>query len=73
MTYRVHGRRPIAKINSVALAGAATVVIAWALRQWAGIDMPAEVQAAMTTLVATLAGYLTPIRPGEIVSDEQEQ
>lgn len=64
--YRVAGRRPIAKITSVTTAGAATIVLAWLVRQVAGIDIPAEVQAAITTLIASLAGYLTPLLPGEV-------
>ncbi len=69
--YRVASARPLAKINAVALAGAVTVVVAWAMRQFAGIELPAEVQAAITTLIASLAGYLTPLLPGEVEPEER--
>lgn len=71
--YRAASARPLGKITAATLAGAVTVLIAWLARVVWQVEIPAEVQAAITTLIAALAGYLTPLLPGEIVSDEQEQ
>lgn len=72
MKYRVASARPLAKISAVTVAGAMTIVIAWLARTVWQIDIPAEVQAAITTLIAALAGYLTPLLPGEVVREEGE-
>lgn len=68
--YRVASARPLAKITAVTLAGALTVIIAWLTRVLWAVDIPAEVQAAITTLIAALAGYLTPLLPGEVTCDD---
>lgn len=49
--------RPHAKVQAAGAAGASTVLLVWVLAQ-AGVSMPPEVAAAVTTLLATAAGYL---------------
>lgn len=44
-------------------AGAAVTVLIWAAGL-AGVDMPAEVAAALVTLAGFAAGWLTPRAPG---------
>lgn len=68
--YRVASARPLAKITAATLAGALTIIIAWVARVLWAIDIPAEVQAAITTVLAALAGYLTPLLPGEVTDDD---
>jgi hypothetical protein len=46
------------KVAAVGLAGAVVTILAWAIPPLR--DAPAEVIAAMTTIVGVVAGYLTP-------------
>jgi uncharacterized membrane protein YjjP (DUF1212 family) len=56
---------PEKKVTAATLAGAIVTILIWILRL-ANIDVPAEVAAAITTLLAAVAGYLAPHthRPG---------
>jgi hypothetical protein len=45
------------KVQAAGAAGAATTVLVWAVGL-AGLDVPPEVAAAVTTLIATAAGWL---------------
>lgn len=65
MHYRVATKRPIKKVIAI-FSGALVAVVAWALKQFANIEIPGEVQAALIILVSAAAAYLTPIREGEI-------
>lgn len=47
---------PTSKVTAVALSGAIVTIVAW-IASRAGIDMPAQVVAALTTLVLAAAGY----------------
>lgn len=49
---------PVPKVIAGTIAGAATVVIVWLLHQFAGVDLPAEVAAALTVLLTAGAAYL---------------
>jgi len=49
--------KPEPKVAAGGIAGAATVVLVWALGQF-GVDVPAEVGAALSALIAFAAGYL---------------
>jgi hypothetical protein len=50
---------PEKKVTAAALAGAIVTILAWILHM-AGVDVPAEVSAAITTVLAAVAGYLAP-------------
>lgn len=50
---------PEKKVTAATLAGAIVTILIWILRL-ANIDVPAEVAAAITTLLAAVAGYLAP-------------
>ena len=43
--------QPLDKITYGALAAATVVILAWALREFAGIDLPAEVQSALALII----------------------
>ncbi len=49
--------RPHPKVAASGTAGAATIVLVWVLGQ-AGVSVPPEVAAAVTTLLSFAAGYL---------------
>lgn len=57
MTYSNTSRKLQPKVAAVGAAGAATVVLVWALG-FIGVEVPGEVASAFTTLLATAAGYL---------------
>ena len=46
-------------VSAVAVAGALATIIAWAAKQ-AGLDVPPEVVAALTTVLAVVVGVLVP-------------
>ena len=54
--------KPSSKIQAAGAAGAVTIVLVWALAQ-AGVELPPEVASAITTIVATAAGYATRNQP----------
>lgn len=47
------------KVTAAVLAAAVTTVIAW-LVTYAGIELPNEVQGAITSILVFVAGYMTP-------------
>ena len=47
------------KVTAAVLAAAVTTLIAWLLTL-AGINLPNEVQGAITTILVFVSGYLTP-------------
>jgi hypothetical protein len=53
---------PEKKVTAATLAGAIATILIWIL-QLTGVDVPAEVAAAIATLLAAVAGYLTPHTP----------
>lgn len=48
---------------TTAAAGAVTVIIVWALKQFTNIDVPNEVASAFTTVVSVLAAHFTTDNP----------
>lgn len=52
---------PTRKVTAGGLASALTIVLVWALGA-AGIDVPAEVASAITTIFGFAAAYLVPER-----------
>ena len=52
------------KVKSMTLAGAIVAILAWALKAFAGVDLPAEVVSALVVIVAFIVGYFTPERVG---------
>lgn len=65
-TYEVAGATPINKVMNSTLAGAIILIVVYLLHQFAGVDLPTEISAALTTIIMSLVAYLTPIAPGEI-------
>ncbi len=55
---------PRPKIAAAGIAGAATTILIWILHDLVGVEVPPEVAAALATLLAFAAGYLTPQSPG---------
>ena len=53
------------KVTAAVLAAAVTTIIAWLLTL-AGLQLPNEVQGAITSILVFVAGYLTPatVEPG---------
>ena len=51
--------RPIySKVKAMTLSGATVAILAYVLREFAGVDMPAEVVSAAVVLVSFIFGYL---------------
>lgn len=55
---------------TTALAGAVTVIVVWALRQWASVDVPESVAQAFTVICATLTAHFTTDSPPKEVSKD---
>jgi len=53
--------QPLDKITYGALAAATVVILAWALREFAGIDLPAEVQSALAVIFGYVVSYYIPL------------
>lgn len=66
MQYKVTSARPLNKVTAAAAAGALAVILAWGLKQFAGIELPDTVQSAVTLLVSVGAAYLTPLGENEV-------
>ena len=52
---------PLDKITYGALAAATVVILAWALREFVGIDLPAEVQSALAVIFGYVVSYYIPL------------
>lgn len=48
------------KVAATLLAGWITTILFYSLNQWAGVDLPLPVAAAVTSLVGFAAGWLAP-------------
>jgi len=57
--------QPLDKITYGALAAATVVILAWALREFAGIDLPAEVQSALAVIIGYVVSYHIPLSETE--------
>jgi len=57
--------QPLDKITFGALAAATVVILAWALREFAGIDLPAEVQSALALIIGFGISYYVPLSETE--------
>jgi hypothetical protein len=51
---------PRRKVAAAGAGGAVTTLLIWALQAFAGVEVTPEVAAAITTVIAFLAGYFTP-------------
>lgn len=51
---------PTPKVAAGAFAGALTTLIVWGLQQYAGITLPAEVAASLTTILSFAVAWITP-------------
>jgi hypothetical protein len=67
--YRPASARPINKVTGGALAGALATLLTWLVREFGGVDIPGEVQAAVAVIIGYAVSYLIPLAPGEIVID----
>lgn len=61
---------PSAKTGITVLAGAAVTIIVWIITAVAGIEVPAEIAAAATTLVSGAIAMLVPAKSGKYVEIE---
>lgn len=50
---------PRAKVIAGTLGGAVATIILWLVSFYGGVDLPAEVAAAVTTLIVAVVAYLT--------------
>jgi len=57
--------QPLDKITYGALAAATVVILAWALREFARIDLPAEVQSALALIIGYVVSYHIPLNQTE--------
>jgi hypothetical protein len=65
--------QPVRKVASSAIAGAVVVIIVWALNTYLLAEpMPAEIVAALTTLVSFGVGYLVPPSKRDMGVDETD-
>jgi len=52
-----------AKLIAGGGSGAIVIIIVWALRTWAHVDMPTEVAMALSTVISLGAAHFTPVGP----------
>lgn len=50
---------PQPKVVAMGLSGAVTAIVLWLVSTFTQVEMPAEVAAALTTVVGFLFGYIT--------------
>ena len=53
--------QPLDKITYGALAAATVIILTWALREFVGIDLPAEVQSALAVIFGYVVSYYIPL------------
>ena len=57
--------RPKRKIVAGGLAGALVIVFVWLVKTFTKGEIPAELSAALTTIVSFIISYITPPDPNE--------
>jgi len=57
--------QPLDKVTFGALAAAVVAALAWALREFAGIELPADIQSALVVVVGFGISYLVPLSEAE--------
>ena len=60
---------PSAKTGYTVLGGAVVTIAAWIITQVAGVEIPAEIAAAATTLVTAAIALLVPAKSGTYVEN----
>ena len=53
--------QPLDKVTYGTLAAATVIILTWALREFVGIDLPAEVQAALAVIFGYVVSYHIPL------------
>jgi hypothetical protein len=53
--------QPLDKVTYGALAAATVIILTWALREFVGIDLPAEVQSALAVIFGYVVSYYIPL------------
>lgn len=54
-------RAPSKTVTTGGAAGAAVIIIVWLIGAiWPGVDIPAEVSAAMTVIISSAAAWIVP-------------
>jgi hypothetical protein len=53
--------QPLDKVTYGALAAATVIILTWALREFVGIELPAEVQAALAVIFGYVVSYHIPL------------
>lgn len=56
---------PVRKVAAAGLGGAATTLILYIAKHYAGIELPADVAGAVTTIVTFGLAYFVPSAPAE--------
>ena len=64
---------PSAKTGYTVLGGAVVTIAAWIITQAAGVEIPAEIAAAATTLVTAVIALLVPAKSGKYVDLEADR
>lgn len=57
-TYDQVSSAPTNKVSAAGIGGSTTVILLWAAKAIWGIDIPAEVGAAIATVISFASGYL---------------
>lgn len=53
---------PSRKVTTGGLAGALSVIIVWAVEEFGGVTIPAEIASAFTVIATAVVAYLVPER-----------
>lgn len=62
--------KPSAKTGLTVLAGAVVTVLVW-IATLNSVEVPGEVAAAVTTIIAGVVGYFVPARSGKYVEPDE--
>jgi putative flippase GtrA len=51
---------PSRKVNAGVLAGALSIILVWAIKQYGGTELPGPVASAITTVMTFVTSYFVP-------------
>lgn len=60
--------KPVPKVTAAGLGGLLAALVIWGLKQFAQVDAPADVAAAITTVCSFAAGYMTPAERSQVAT-----
>lgn len=65
-------RKPAPKVGAAGISGILATLIIWTLNKYGGVEVPADMAALLTTVIAFVGGYVMPDTKAKKLKDDYE-